>query len=85
MIQTKLDSIIKSFPLIFIILTTIGYVNLESYYYFFDIEIINYLEISEILLLFFNKSILIILLLISIIFIIYLVDEKITQEINDNK
>lgn len=85
MIQTKLDSIIKSFPLIFIILTTIGYINLQSYYYFFDIEIINYLEISEIPLLFFNKSILIILLLISIITIIYLVDEKISQEMDENE
>ena len=85
MIETKLDSIIKSFPLIFIILTTIGYINLQSYYYFFDIEIINYLEISEILLLFFNKSILIILLLISIILIIFLIDDKISKDINNNE
>jgi hypothetical protein len=85
MTETKLESIIKYFPLIFIILTTIGYINLQSYYYFFDIEIINYLEISEIILLFFNKSILIILLLISIISIIYLIDDKISQEINDNE
>jgi hypothetical protein len=85
MIETKLDLIIKSFPLIFVILTAIGYINIQSYYYFFDIEIINYLEISEIPLLFFNKSILIILLLISLIIFVYFIDDKISQEVNDDE
>lgn len=83
MVKTELDTIIKSFPLILIVLTTLGYVHLQSYYYFFDIEIINYLEISEIPLLFFNKSILIILLILIIIIISYFVDDKIAKEENE--
>lgn len=85
MTYSKLESIIKSFPLIFVILTTIGYINLQFYYYFFGIEIINYLEISQILLLFFNKSILIILLLLSIITFIYLIDDEISQEVSNKE
>jgi hypothetical protein len=80
MLKAKLDTIIKSFPLLFIILTTLGYIHLQSYYYFFDIEIINYLEISEIPLLFFNKAILIILLILIIITISYFIDDKISKE-----
>ncbi|WP_281310005.1 hypothetical protein [Flavobacterium flavigenum] len=83
MLKAELDTIIKSFPLIFIILTTLGYIHLQSYYYFFDIEIINYLEISEIPLLFFNKAILIILLILIIITISYFVDDKISKEENE--
>lgn len=83
MLKAEIDTIIKSFPLIFIILTTLGYIHLQSYYYFFDIEIINYLEISEIPLLFFNKAILIILLILIIITISYFVDDKISKEENE--
>lgn len=83
MLKPEIETITKSFPLIFIILTTLGYIHLQSYYYFFDIEIINYLEISEIPLLFFNKSILIILLILTIIIISYFAEDKISKEENE--
>ncbi|WP_029271685.1 hypothetical protein [Flavobacterium sp. KJJ] len=78
----KLEDLIKFFPLIFILLTTLGYIHLQSYYYFFDIEIINYLDVSEIVLLFFDKSILLIAGILIIIPISYILDNKLSQSNN---
>lgn len=72
----KLDTLIKLFPLIFIILTTLGYIHLQTYYYFFDIEILNYLELTEIILFFFSKSIIIISAILIIINITYATEIK---------
>lgn len=72
----KLDTLIKLFPLIFIILTTLGYIHLQTYYYFFDIEILNYLELTEIILFFFSKSIIIITTILIIISITYATEIK---------
>lgn len=83
--QEKLESIIKFFPLIFILLTTLGYVHLQTYYYFFDIEILNYIDITEIILLFFNKSILIIVGILIVNAVSYILDNKINNEANNKK
>lgn len=80
----KLESVIKFFPLIFIILTTIGYIHLQVYYYYFDIEILNYLDLTEIILLFFDKSLLLTLGILFTVFISYILDYKIKKE-TDNK
>jgi len=80
----KLKGLINFFPLIFIILTTLGYVNLQAYYYFFNIEILNYLELSEIILLFFNTSILLIAGIIFIVGLSYVLDDKIMNKFDKN-
>lgn len=81
----KLEDLIKFFPLIFILLTTLGYIHLQSYYYFFDIEILNYLDVSEIVLLFFDKSILLIAGILIVIAISYILDDKLSQETDKEK
>lgn len=77
----KLEDLIKFFPLIVILLTTLGYINLFCYYSYFDIEILNYLDLFEIILLFFDKSILLISVILIVIAISYIIDNQITQEI----
>jgi hypothetical protein len=81
----KLENIIKFFPLIFILLTTLGYIHLQTYYYYFNIDILNYLDITEIILLFFNKSILLTLGIISVVVVSYVLDYKITNETDEKK
>lgn len=81
MIIDKLETAIKFFPLIFLLLTTLGYIHLQAYYYFFDIQIINYLDLTEIVLLFFNTSILLILIILIVIFTIYILDKKIANDV----
>ena len=78
----KLDSIINSFPLIFIIFTSLGYIHLECYYFFFNIEIIHYLEITEIALLFFNKSILIVTIILLILLVLQYYENNRIQKDN---
>ncbi|GAA6767042.1 hypothetical protein AAFH68_29900 [Flavobacterium sp. CGRL1] len=80
----KLKGLINFFPLIFIILSTLGYINLQAYYYFFNIEILNYLELSEIILLFFNTSILLIAGIIFIVGLSFILDHKIMNEFDIN-
>lgn len=55
-----LDTYLKALPVFIIILTAIGYLYLFSYYIIFGINIIYYIDISEILLLFINYSVLLI-------------------------
>ncbi|EPR72107.1 hypothetical protein ADIWIN_2946 [Winogradskyella psychrotolerans RS-3] len=55
-----LDTYLKALPIFIIILTAIGYLYLFSYYIIFGINIIYYIDISEILLLFINYSVLLI-------------------------
>ncbi|MHC0444074.1 hypothetical protein ACWA1F_01610 [Flavobacterium sp. 3-218] len=76
----KLEDLVKFFPLLFVVLTTLGYIHLQCYYYFFDIEILNYLDLSEIILLFFDKSILLILGLLLVIAISYILDDKLERK-----
>lgn len=76
----RLEDLIKFFPLIFIILTTFGYIHLQSYYHFFDIDILNYLDLFEIILLFFDKSILLISGILIVIVISFIIETQITQE-----
>lgn len=80
--QKKLEDLIKFFPLIFIILTTLGYIDLQCYYYFFNIEILNYLDVSEIVLLFFNNSILLIIGISIVITVSYILKNKLPQKPN---
>lgn len=76
----KVEAVIKFFPLIFVLLTTFGYVHLQCYYYFFDIEILNYLDLFEIILLFFNTSILLIAGILIVIALSFALDFKISNE-----
>lgn len=80
----KLEDLIKFFPLILILLTTLGYIHLQCFYYFFDIEILNYLDVSEIVLLFFDKSILLISGFLIVIAVSYILDDKLAKEIHSN-
>lgn len=76
----KLESATKFFPLIFVLLSALSYIHLEFYYLFFDINILSYLDLSEIVLLFFNKSILITIFIIIIIVVSYILDYRINKE-----
>lgn len=75
----KLENIVNFFPLIFIFLTTLGYIHLQVFYYYFDIEILNYLDLTEIILLFFNKSILLVVGILIIIFSSYILENRVNN------
>ncbi len=44
-----LGSIVKYRPILYVLLVFVGYLNLYFYYRFFNIDILNYLTITEIL------------------------------------
>ena len=77
------ETVIKFSPLVFAILTVLGYIYLQSFYYFFEIELINHLELSEIPLLFYNKSIIIVASLFSIFLISYYFNDKLDENQKD--
>ena len=77
------ETVIKFSPLVFAILTVLGYVYLQSFYYYFEIELINHLELSEIPLLFYNKSIIIVASLFSILLISYYLNDKLDENQKD--
>ena len=58
-----MDNAVKSISVIYFALILLGYINLYSYYWFFDIEIYNYISATEIALSF--TSILFTILLVS--------------------
>ena len=79
------ETIIKSFPLVFATLTVLGYICLQSFYSFFGIELINYLELSEIPLLFYNKSIIIVAILFLVFLLSYYLSDKLDEDQNELK
>lgn len=80
----KIEFFLKFLPIIFGVLTILGYIYLQSYYYFFDIDIINYLDLSEIPLLFFQKSIIIALIILVVLFYSYYLKYKLLIEISNS-
>lgn len=65
--KSKIEFLIKASPLVLFIVTILGYMNLFFYYKFFGIEIKNYLDFSEIPLLFFDNSLFMVFFFIIII------------------
>ncbi|TCP22382.1 hypothetical protein EV195_11231 [Tenacibaculum skagerrakense] len=55
----KLESLIKFFPLLLLLTTIMGYLSLHTYYDYFNIRILDYLMLSEIPLLFFDKIVIV--------------------------
>lgn len=67
---------LKAIPVFVIATTVLGYLHLASYYYLFDIKIINYIDFSEIPLLFFNTSILLMFFVLMVVVINFQILQK---------
>lgn len=74
--SNQIEKILKLIPIISGFVTILGYINLNIYYSFFGIKIVNYIDFSEILILFFDEALLLLFLLITALLISFFLDKN---------